>query len=57
MGLYDELIQSVDGYGVDGKPLEGVEIIRREMDGYHKAESIAQLFYDQTEPATAAEAA
>jgi hypothetical protein len=42
--LYDQLIQSVEGYGIAGKPLEGVEQIRREMDGYHKTEAIAQLF-------------
>jgi hypothetical protein len=42
--LYDQLILSVDGYGVAGKALESVEQIRREMDGYHKAEAVAQLF-------------
>jgi hypothetical protein len=42
--LYDELIQSVEGYGVAGKPLEGVEQVRREMDAYHKVEAVAQLF-------------
>jgi len=54
--LYDELIQSVEGYGVAGKPLESIEDIRREMDGYHKAEAVAQLFNTQPE-AAAAEAA
>jgi hypothetical protein len=34
----------VEGYGIAGKPLEAVEHIRREMDGYHKTEAIAQLF-------------
>lgn len=53
--LYDQLILSVEGYGVAGKPLEGPEQIRREMDGYHKAEAVAQLF--STQPEAAAEAA
>jgi hypothetical protein len=44
LDLYDELIQSVDGYAVAGKPLESVEHIRREMDGFHKVEAVAQLF-------------
>jgi hypothetical protein len=54
--LYDQLIQSVEGYGVAGKPLEGVEQIRREMDAYHKSEAVAQLFNigeSQTETAAA----
>ena len=42
--LYDQLIQSVEGYGIAGRPLEGVENIRREMDAYHKTEAVAQLF-------------
>jgi hypothetical protein len=44
MELYDELIQSVDGYGVAGRPLGSVDEIRREMDGYHKSQAIFQLF-------------
>lgn len=57
--LYDELIQAVEGYGVAGKPLDGVEQIRREMDGYHKTEAVAQLFTTmEAQPdAVAAEAA
>jgi hypothetical protein len=50
--IYDELIQSVDGYGVDGKPLESVDQIRREMDCYHKLESASQLFNTQPDDAT-----
>jgi hypothetical protein len=42
--IYDQLIQSVDGYGVAGKPLESVEQIRREMDSYHKVEAVLNLF-------------
>jgi hypothetical protein len=54
MDMYDQLVQSVDGYSVDGKPLEGIEQIRREMDGYHKAEAMAQLFFtNEAEPVTA----
>jgi hypothetical protein len=56
MDLYDDLIQSVEGYGVAGKPLEGVDHIRREMDGYHKAEAVSQLF-TTFEDAAAEEAA
>jgi hypothetical protein len=56
--LYDQLIQSVDGYGVAGRPLESVEQIRREMDGYHKVEAVAQLFNTmEAQPEAAAEAA
>ena len=57
--LYDQLIQSVDGYGVAGKPLESVEQIRREMDAYHKVEAVGQLFNPmEAQPETvAAEAA
>jgi hypothetical protein len=55
MELYDKLIQSVDGYGVGGKPLQSVEDICREMDGYHKVEAVGQLFNMQ--PEAAAEAA
>ena len=56
--LYDQLIQSVEGYGVAGKPLESVEQIRREMDAYHKCESVAQLFnIGEAQPEAAAEAA
>jgi hypothetical protein len=55
LDLYDQLILSVEGYGVAGKPLEGTEQIRREMDAFHKAEAVAQLF--NTQPEAAAEAA
>ena len=51
--LYDQLIQSVDGYGIAGRPLGSVEEIRREMDGYHKAEAVSQLF-NSVDPAPAA---
>lgn len=55
--LYDELVQSVEGYGVAGAPLTSVEQIRREMDAYHKVESVAQLFNTVEPQAEAAEAA
>jgi hypothetical protein len=42
--LYDELVVSVDGYGFAGRPLEGTEQIRREMDTFHKASAVSQLF-------------
>jgi len=44
MKIYDELIESVDGYAVDGHALTGVENITREMDGAHKAEAALALF-------------
>jgi hypothetical protein len=44
MRIYDDLIESVDGYSIDGKPLEGAEAIRREMDGAHKAAAALELF-------------
>jgi hypothetical protein len=44
MLIYDQLIDSVDGYSVTGQPLAGVEAICREMDGCHKAEAVLQLF-------------
>jgi hypothetical protein len=44
MRIYDELIEEVDGYSVDGKPLVGIENIQREMDGAHKAEAALALF-------------
>jgi hypothetical protein len=55
LDLYDQLIQSVEGYGIAGKALESPEQIRREMDGYHKVQAVAQLFV--AEPDAAAEAA
>jgi hypothetical protein len=42
--LYDELIVSVEGYAFAGKPLEGTEQIRREMDTFHKAAAVNLLF-------------
>jgi hypothetical protein len=42
--LYDELVISVSGYGFAGRPLEGVEQIRREMDGWHKISVMSKLF-------------
>jgi hypothetical protein len=44
MKIYDDLIESVDGYSVGGVPLTGVEAIRREMDGAHKAAAALALF-------------
>jgi hypothetical protein len=44
MNLYDELIDSVDGYTVQDSPLTDVETIRREMDGLHKATAALELF-------------
>lgn len=43
--LYDELVVSVSGYGVAGRPLEGAEQIRREMDDWHKTVVMAKLFF------------
>jgi hypothetical protein len=44
MKIYDELIESVDGYSVNGMSLEGKEEIIREMDAAHKAEAALALF-------------
>jgi len=44
MKIYDDLIESVDGYSIDGKPLEGAEAIKREMDGAHKAAAALDIF-------------
>jgi hypothetical protein len=51
LDLYDELIQSVEGYGVNGAPLTGAEAIKREMDAYHKVEAVSQIFNVQQEAA------
>jgi hypothetical protein len=42
--LYDELIESVEGYSVGGSPLAGAEAIRREMDPFHKAAAMNLIF-------------
>lgn len=42
--LYDELIQSVDGYSVGGEALTEREAICREMDAFHKVAAAGQLF-------------
>jgi hypothetical protein len=55
--IYDELISSVDGYCFDGKPLDGVDQIRREMDMYHKVAAAQQLFAGPEEETPAEEAA
>jgi hypothetical protein len=49
MKLYDDLIESVDGYAVGGSPLEGKENIVREMDGAHKAMAVMALFTRDSE--------
>jgi len=42
--LYDELIQTVEGYGVKGGPLSGREEIVKEMDLFHKVAAVGELF-------------
>lgn len=44
MRMYDELIESVEGYSVHGTPLTDIATIRSEMDGAHKAEAALALF-------------
>lgn len=44
MKMYDELIESVEGYAVGGVPLATKEDIVREMDGAHKAVAALHLF-------------
>lgn len=45
--LYDELIVRVEGYVLNGAPLEGREAIARHMDTYHKVAAVARLFTPQ----------
>jgi hypothetical protein len=42
--LYDELIERVDGYAVNGRELTGKSEIASQMDAFHKASAVAQLF-------------
>lgn len=42
--LYDQLVESVEGYGVAGQELKGAEQIRREMDAFHKVSAVQLLF-------------
>ena len=42
--LYDELIESVEGYTVNGEPLTGRDRIVSEMDTYHKVAAADVLF-------------
>ncbi len=51
--IYDELIISVDGYCLNGKPLESPDEIRREMDAYHKVKAVEQLFTGSQAPTEA----
>lgn len=57
--LYDELIESVEGYSVGGAPLSGREAIAREMDLFHKQAAVSHLFpaSDRAQQAEATEAA
>jgi hypothetical protein len=49
MKIYDDLIESVDGYSVGGAPLTCVDAIKREMDGAHKAAAALALFNQDDE--------
>jgi|GEM_PF-891205 hypothetical protein len=42
--LYDELIESAEGYGVRGAPLLSREQIAQEMDAFHKVAAVGRLF-------------
>ena len=53
--IYDDLIQGVEGYSVNGAPLESVEAVRREMDLYHKVKAAEELFAGTNEEAGADE--
>lgn len=44
IALYDEMIQSVEGYVVNGRPIEGRDAIAREMDAFHKCVAVDLLF-------------
>ena len=45
--LYDELIQSVEGYTFNGEPLSTPDVIQREMDMLHKVMAAQELFQPQ----------
>jgi len=49
MKIYDDLIDSVDGYSVGGAELSGAAEIKREMDGAHKAAAALALFSQDDE--------
>jgi hypothetical protein len=44
VSLYDDLIRRVEGYSISGRELNSKEEIVREMDAFHKASVVAQLF-------------
>jgi hypothetical protein len=49
MKIYDDLIDSVDGYSVAGVALVGVEQIKKEMDGAHKSAAALHLFMGESD--------
>jgi hypothetical protein len=49
--LYDELVQSVEGYSFKGAPLTDRETVVREMDLFHKVAAVADLFSARAEAA------
>lgn len=51
--LYDELIARVEGYSVNGEPLNDVPTITREMDTLHKVVAAQELFQPQDTSALA----
>jgi hypothetical protein len=51
--LYDQLIQSVDGYSVAGRALNSPDEIKREMDALHKFTAAQQLFLGGASTGTA----
>jgi len=44
IAIYDQLIITVEGYSVNGKPLEDPKEIRSEMDAAHKVTAVQALF-------------
>jgi hypothetical protein len=48
--LYDELIESVEGYSVGGAALASREQAMREMDAFHKATAVGALFPTMQRP-------
>lgn len=50
--LYDELIVSVEGYGLGGQPLSGREQIAREMDMQHKVAAAQEIFQPRQDVTT-----
>ena len=50
MDLYDQLIIRVKGYTVDGHEPEDLDTIIRNMDTFHKAQAMGEVFAPAAAP-------